>query len=266
MNDDRASGVKASTEMAPDYGAKGLFGVLTPQANTTVEPELWSLLPPGWSMLNARLTSTADTIEARLLDYTSKYQGTAAQFANAPIAALAIACTGTSYLLDRVREKAIIESISQRLQIPCITAADATLLMLQTIGVRKIALLSPYPESLNDASSRYWQSRGFDIVKKIGPQPSGDTFHPIYSMSGKAVFDAYLRLADSDAELVLMLGTGMPTLGPILEGAERNIKPALSCNLALAWAVVNAASGTTLSVGEWLSGRGWRRRFRSVAG
>ena len=24
-----------------EYGSKGLMGVLTPQANTTVEPELW---------------------------------------------------------------------------------------------------------------------------------------------------------------------------------------------------------------------------------
>ena len=50
-----------------DYGRAGLVGVLTPQANTTVEPEIWTLLPPGWSMINARLTSSKDSIEARLV-------------------------------------------------------------------------------------------------------------------------------------------------------------------------------------------------------
>ena len=43
--------------MMNDYGKKGLIGVLTPQANTTVEPEFWTLLPTGWSLINTRLTS-----------------------------------------------------------------------------------------------------------------------------------------------------------------------------------------------------------------
>ena len=40
-----------------EYAAKGLVGCLTPQANTTVEPEFNILLPAGYAVLNARLTS-----------------------------------------------------------------------------------------------------------------------------------------------------------------------------------------------------------------
>ncbi len=43
--------------MAVEYAPKGLIGVLTPQANTTVEPEFWIMLPPGVAMINARMTS-----------------------------------------------------------------------------------------------------------------------------------------------------------------------------------------------------------------
>ena len=68
-----------------DYGQKGLIGVLTPQANTTVEPEFWTLLPTGWSLINTRLTSKKKTIESRLVDYTKNFQKTAEQFANAPV-------------------------------------------------------------------------------------------------------------------------------------------------------------------------------------
>ena len=39
-----------------EYAKRGLVGVLTPQANTTVEPEFRVLWPAGVTMLSARLT------------------------------------------------------------------------------------------------------------------------------------------------------------------------------------------------------------------
>ena len=120
-----------------DYGTQGLIGVLTPQANTTVEPEFWTLLPKGWSLLNARLTSSRDTIEARLIDYTDKFSSTAEQFANAPINAIAVACTGASYLIGTDKEHRILESMEQQFGVPCITAAKATVQALNAINAKK---------------------------------------------------------------------------------------------------------------------------------
>jgi maleate cis-trans isomerase len=43
--------------MTVEYAPHGLIGVLTPQANTTVEPEFWIMLPPGIALINARMMS-----------------------------------------------------------------------------------------------------------------------------------------------------------------------------------------------------------------
>jgi maleate isomerase len=43
--------------MPVEYAPKGLIGVFTPQANTTVEPEMAILTPPGHAFINARMTS-----------------------------------------------------------------------------------------------------------------------------------------------------------------------------------------------------------------
>ncbi len=55
--------------MTLQYASKGLIGVSTPQANTTVEPEMQILLPKGITPITARLTSSKSTIEDRLIDY-----------------------------------------------------------------------------------------------------------------------------------------------------------------------------------------------------
>ena len=70
--------------MSLAYAKDGLLGVLTPQANTTVEPEFSLLLPPATAMLTARLVSTKPSLNDRLRDYVAGLDATCAQFANAP--------------------------------------------------------------------------------------------------------------------------------------------------------------------------------------
>lgn len=247
------------------YGRHGLVGVLTPQANTTVEPELWCLLPSGWSMLNARLSSAGDTIEARLLDYTENFSATARGFANAPIDAIAFACTGASYLMGAGDENRLLDKWQDTHQIPCVTAARATMKCLRQLGASSIALLSPYPESLRSVSIRYWKSCGFDVVACAGPTLDSDSFHPIYTMDNDSIYASYQRLSESGADVVVMLGTGMPSLRALCKGYEQGLQQAISCNLALAWDTVNSVSGDQ-SLAAWLAGCHWREKLKLLVG
>ena len=59
---------------------------------------------------------------------------------------------------------------------------------------------------------------------------------------------------------IVMLGTGMPTLEPILDRPEVGGAPVMSCNLCLAWRSVEALDGQTpgrASLEPWLQGEGW---------
>jgi maleate cis-trans isomerase len=130
--------------MAVEYAPKGLIGVLTPQANTTVEPEFWIMLPPGVAMINARMTSDKSSLEARLVDYFDQMDRAVEQFANAPIGAIALGTTGASYLAGIAREAEVVAAIGQRTGVPLITAGLAVVLALRTLGARRIGLVSPY--------------------------------------------------------------------------------------------------------------------------
>jgi maleate cis-trans isomerase len=257
----------AAERSGGDYGAAGVLGMLTPQANTTVEPEFRALLPADWSMLTARLVSARPTIEARLEDYAGLIGETARRFANAPLSALAFGCTGASYLIGREEEARRVAAVEAARGVPVVTAARAAAAAMAALGARRIALLSPYPDSLNAASRAYWESWGFEVTATAGPALETDAFHPIYAMRGGGVLAAWRRLAESGADAVLMLGTGMPTLGPLLAEARRDLPPAVSCNVALAWASVRAAAGApadAASLAPWVSGVAWGARARAL--
>ena len=251
---------------AMEYGAAGVMGVLTPQANTTVEPEFWALMPPGWSMLNARLMSDKATIRERLVDYTERYSDTCMEFANAPVDVIAAACTGASYLIGTEAEAALVDQIEARYEVPFVTAALATVMALRGLGAEKIALLSPYPEDLNQASTPYWQAHGFKVVAKAGPMLEEAAFHPIYAMEGEAVLRSYRHLSESGADAVLMLGTGMASLRPLLAGYAEGLVPAVSCNLALVWAAVQKRRWDALEgdLDAWRSGAHWAARLEAL--
>src|SRR5262249_20069672 len=149
--------------MRVEYASRGLIGVLTPQANTTVEPEFSIMLPGGVAAINARMFSPHAALEDRLADYLDHLDETIAHFANAPLDALALATTGPSYMIGAVREAALAATVTKRRGAPFVTTGQAVVQALRTLGARTIGLVSPYPPSLTEKSKRYWAEQGFAI-------------------------------------------------------------------------------------------------------
>ncbi len=252
-----------------EYAKNGLCGVLTPQANTTVEPELWALLPPDQSLITARLVSEKATIEERLIDYTHRFSETAKRFSNAPITCLAAACTGASYLIGAAHEAEIVKEMQVRFGVPFLTAALSTVSALRATNAKRIALLSPYPDSLNEYCLPYWESFDFEVVSLAGPKLENTAFHSIYAMEESGVVASYRELSETDADTVLMLGTGMATLGAILIGLDEGLKPAISCNLALAWSTAQSEQLEKLdhnTFETWGKATNWRGRYTVLRG
>jgi len=250
--------------MSLEYAPRGLVGMLTPQANTTVEPEFNLLWPRGVAMINARLMSDKATISARLVDYFANYGSSLRQFANAPIGVAAAACTGASYLAGRDEEARVVGELTQQHGFPFVTAALAVVDALNVLKARRIGLVSPYPDDLNTASVAYWQSHGFEVAEVAGAFNSESSFHPIYSLTGSAAERATRSLENAKLDAIVMLGTGMPTLRPIAATIGWRGAPVMSCNLCLAWRAVEALDRRmpgAATLQPWLRGEGWVERL-----
>ena len=254
--------------MSLAYAPRGLIGVLTPQANTTVEPEFSIMLPPGVAMINARMLSPQASLEERLADYLKDLDATIAQFANAPLGAIAIATTGTSYIAGAAREQELVDRITRATGVPFISTGQAVVLALRTLSARTIGLVSPYPESLTQKSIGYWTDQGFAVggLARIGTR--SDTFHPIYSISAAGAEAGVQELKSQKLDAIVLLGTGMPTLEAVLQHAYDESPVVMSCMLCLGWAAINAVSGEGAdrhALLEFMRGAEWGPRLRARA-
>lgn len=232
--------------MQLEYAPNGLLGVITPQANTTVEPELALMMPAGYAWINARLTSGRGSIEERLAEYLQNFESALTQFANAPVSAVTIACSGPSYFMGPDREDEMLARLTAKAGVPVFTATRSVVDALDLMGVKRVALVSPYPDNLQEASDRYWSGRGYEIVQSCSAYRETTAFHAIYSLTGGAAQAELDTVRGSGAEAIVMLGTGMPTIGPIIDTRFIDGAPVLSCMYCLAWRAIAHMDGRPL--------------------
>ena len=96
--------------------------------------------------------------------------------------------------------------------------------------------------------------------------PDSD-FHPIYSLQAGSASESLKLLEHKNLDAIVMLGTGMPTLGPILDVANWAGPPVTSCMLSLAWRTVLYLDGddpTEANMLAWSRGAAWRARMPNI--
>jgi maleate isomerase len=220
-----------------EYGSRGIVGIGVPQANPTVEQEMFALRPAGLSLVTTRLTSRADGLEQRLRDYIERTVDYARRFDDLAIDAFAIACTGSSYLLGAQAEQALLRDSSAELGYPVISAAGAITETLKLLGVGRIGIVSPYPDWLATRACEFWSGAGYEVAAIRGVQLRGANVHAIYELSSADALAVARELDPNELDAILFTGTGMPTLGAIAPLAEATGLPVLSSNLCLLSAV-----------------------------
>lgn len=234
-----------------DYGARGLIGVLPPQANTTVEAELGVLLEPDVAMVVSRLTCFQKDSRERLIGYFQNVESALRAFDSAEPELVLFACTGSTYLVGLEEEDRRFAAQPRRI----LSAARAVLQALDALKARRIALVSPYPAWLNEACVAFWRAQERTVVSVRVPEGDRTDTRRIYDLGSSAASKEIEALAHADVECILITGTGMPSLAAIAKA--RASVPVLSSNLCLAW-----AAQKNHDLRSWLAPEApWRRRL-----
>ncbi len=145
---------------------------------------------------------------------------------------VAFGCTSASMVLG---EGHVIERIKEaRPKAACTTPITAARVALNSLGAKRVALLTPYIRTITESMGDYLVARGVNIVRMGSFEHSDD--NEVARIDAKSVQDAILELGrHDDVDAVFVSCTSLRLADQVASIEAELGKPVTSSNHAMAW-------------------------------
>lgn len=208
------------------YGWRGRIGLMIPYDNTVIEPEFNRTAPYGVSVHVIRSTKT----DRKDLAEESIELAKGMRLLRASVALYA--CNASSFMQGLGWHDAFLKRFADATGVPSDTASAAMIKLLKHRGVRKVALVSPYPQWLLQPLVDFVEENGVAVANAValGLEP------PDINVLGPDYTYRVAKEADTaSADGVLILATNFRSLEVVGLIEQELGKPVVSTNQALMW-------------------------------
>ncbi len=196
-------------------------------------------LPPG---VTVRYSATNGEDEPITLERlirmaeSADIEKAAGVFGPSEVDVVAYACTSASYVRGVGGDVEIAERIERETRLPTTTTSTAVTRALRAAAVRRVAILSPHVDELNERLRAFLEQSGFEVVHVRGL----NRLRGIEQIPPDEIEELVVRLVDRpDADGVFISCTGMKTAAVIAGLEERIGKPVVSALQATLWDSLN---------------------------
>ena len=210
------------------------IGALIPPVNVTVEPEFNRWAPPGVTIHAARMWRRRARLSPDdLREMLTRLDDDCERLAMAQPGVVLYACTSGSSLETGGFDRKISERIARASGAPASTTATAVAAALRALGIRRPAVVTPYPDEINERELAFFAELGFEPVS-LESFREGDSL-AIPRIDPEDTARLALKADRPEADGVFISCTNLPT-APIIERLETELgKPVVTSNQATLW-------------------------------
>ncbi|MBS0241356.1 MAG: hypothetical protein JSS20_04210 [Proteobacteria bacterium] len=224
----------------PEEGSRARIGVVVPGVNTVAEPWFTRVVPAGVSIHFARMLMGNELTPETVIEM-DRTDGAKAihQVASCRPGSIAYGCTASSMVQGLAYDEHLRSEIERDTGARATTAAHAILTALARFGARRISVVSPYTDAVDEMEHHFFEAAGLSI---LGSANLGiaDNFG-LASPSPSDLFALALKGWNPEADALVM--TCLNTRSHYaVEAIEREIgKPVVTSTTATLWHALRLA-------------------------
>lgn len=218
------------------YGWRRRIGLIVPSSNTTMESEFWRLVPAGISVHTARVRLVRVNTDG-LRRMVGEVVKAAEDLATAGVDIIIFGCTSGALLEGLSWESSLREQIEGVVGLRTVTAAEAAIKALRVLGVKRVAVATPYIDEINQRERAFLEAAGFEVANirglglvnnlEIGSQPPWVTYKLALEVSRGVPVDG-----------IFISCTNLRTIEVVNALEEELGLPVVSSNTACLWLVL----------------------------
>jgi maleate isomerase len=239
---------------ADGWDVRNRLGVLIPHADVGPESELQAMAPEGVCVHATRvpfgamaaggaMDSTIPLAPVHAFVEPPGIDDATALLAAAPISAIGIGFTSSSYVGGPDGERKVLDRLTERAGMPVVAPCAAAVAGFGALGIDRIALFNPpwFDTELDQFGADYFAAQGLDVVVHAAcGLPSNQR-----SINPSELFAWIVTHTPAAADAVFIGGNGFRAVGVIAALEEDLDRPVITANSALLWGLLQAAHSAT---------------------
>lgn len=215
------------------------IGVIAP-FDFALDRELWRWVPDQVCLHTTRLPYLPEPVTVQLAQALGDPHGvrraTRDVLVPEPLV-VAYACTSGSFIAGAAGEAALVAGMLDAGAPAAITTSGALIRACTRLGVRRLAVLTPYVDDVTGRLLGFLAEHGISTVSSLGLGLLGDIWKTSYS----AVLRAVAGLDLSGADALFVSCTNVPTYDVVTPLEQRLGIPVLTANQVTMWAALEEA-------------------------
>jgi maleate isomerase len=208
------------------------LGVLMPSVNNVAEPQMQKMLPRGVSMHMTRLKLKEASPEELLNSMTEKVEDGSLLLADANVQRILFHCTAVT-----VNDPGVVDRIKERITgptgIPATATSESILAAFDRLGARKIVMVTPYMQAVNDNEVAYFEHYGVKVLNEHGLGMVGARDFETVEPTTWYRLTAERRDDNADAYFI---SCAQSRAAEVIEALEQDLdRPVVTSNTAAMW-------------------------------